>query len=96
VVDADAIRNYYMIWEDKHGKAELTNAPVAAVELRLVRNFVSHGGDLGDNAVLDLVERELGTSITRYDPTNGDQQRFVQKYRQQARQLIEDELDRLV
>lgn len=95
-VDADAIRNYYMIWEDKNGIAKDSDVNLDAVNLRLVRNFVSHGFKLDDLEIRKLVESEVRISDIHYDPTDSAQQRFVQKYRQIGRMLIERELAPLV
>mgnify|MGYP007084712070 CR=1 FL=1 len=55
----DAIRDYYMIWEDLHPAWKIQDGPAEATDLKLTRDFVSHGGKLKNKDVLDFVERNL-------------------------------------
>lgn len=93
---AYAIRNYHMIWEDLHPAWEYKDGPTEATELKLVRDFVSHGKKLKNKDVLDLAERNLGRRIEQFDPTDRAQQQFVSSQRKSARNLIESELDKLL
>jgi hypothetical protein len=94
VIDGDAIRNYYMIWEDMQGRPTPTTAPPAANELKFVRDFVSHGEALRNRDLLAFIQAELGKPVNRYDPTDVDQQSLVRKHREQARQLVKSELSK--
>lgn len=94
VIDADAIRNYYMIWEDMKGRPTSTTVPSAANELKFVRDFVSHGEALSNSNLLAFIQAKLGKPVNQYDPTDADQQNLVRKYREQARQLVESELSK--
>ena len=92
----DAIRDYYMIWEDMHPAWKIQDGPAEATDLKLTRDFVSHGGKLKNKDVLDFVERNLGRRIEQFDPTDRAQQQFVSSQRKSARDLIEAELDKLL
>ena len=92
----DAIRNYYMIWEDSHGVPTKANAPKEAIELKFVRDFVSHGLKLENPELLKFIEDQFGKSINQFDPTDAVQQDFVNRYRTLGRNLVETELDRLL
>lgn len=90
--DVDAIRNYYMIWEDMRGRPTLNTAPLTANRLKFVRDFVSHGEALINTALLAFIQRELGAPVNQYDPTDKAHQELIRKHREQARQLIEGEI----
>lgn len=93
--DDQAVRNYYMIWEDMHGAQGKTLVPPhPAGELRFTRNFVSHGGELTHKKLLEYLETVFGRSVNRYEPDNPCHQQFVRGQRMKARNLIEHELDR--
>jgi hypothetical protein len=93
---ADAIRNYYMIWEDWHPSWKIRNGPTEATELKLVRDFVSHGEELRNCHVLDFIKRKLGKPIKQFDPTDIAQQQLVALQRTEARNFIEKELNKLL
>ncbi len=95
-IHADAIRNYYMISEDMHGRPQPSAAPTAEIELKFIRDFVSHGEALRNCCLLAFIQQELGRPVDQYDPTDNDQQQFVHRQRQLARELIEGELNRLL
>ena len=92
----DAIRDYYMIWEDMHPAWRKQDGPTEATELKLVRDFVSHGKELDNRDVLELVKRKLGKPVKQFDPTDVAQQQFVGLHRTSARNLIEMELNKLL
>ena len=94
--DADAIRNYHMVWEDKHGRPDACTTLTPEAKLKFVRDFVSHGKKLNNSELLRFLQREIGKPVDQYDPTDEDQLRFVRRYRDMARQLIENELDGLL
>ncbi len=93
--DVDAIRNYYMIWEDMHGRPQEGKSPRAALELKHSRDFVSHGR-VDNKEVQKFLKQELGRSITQFDPTDRAQAALVEKLRHQARDLVEDELAKVL
>jgi hypothetical protein len=93
---ANAIRNYYMIWEDEHGTPEGTNAQTEALELKFVRHFVSHGEKLVDSKLLDFLKKQIGKHTEQYDPTDSTHQVLVERYRAIGRTLIESELECLI
>lgn len=92
----DAIRDYYMIWEDMHPAWRIQDGPTEATELKLVRDFVSHGKELTNPDVLELVKRKLGKPVKQFDPTDMAQQQFVSLHRMSARNLVETELNKLL
>lgn len=88
---ADAIRNYYLIWEDLHsGEAD---QPIAADNLRFTRHFVSHGSKLHE-PTRRFIQRDdnLGPGVDQFDPTDTAQRQFLSRQRRSARALIEAEL----
>lgn len=92
----DAVRNYYMIWEDIHGTPTRTNAPAEALELKFVRDFVSHGESLKNSDLLTFLELKLGRHTRQFDPTDRSHRDLVNLYRTKARTLIESEIERLI
>jgi hypothetical protein len=86
----DAIRNYYMVWEDM-GLASPKGSP--GEEFRFIRNFVSHGGLLTDPDLLAFLSRELRKPVNQYDPHDTDHQTFLEHRREWARKLSESEID---
>jgi hypothetical protein len=86
----DAIRNYYMVWEDM-GIPSPTGSD--GEELKFIRHFVSHGGALKDTALLGFLQRELRTPVTQYDPHETDHQNFLDGRREWARKLVEPEIN---
>jgi hypothetical protein len=90
----DAIRNYYMIWEDMHGRGSAPRTP--GEELKFTRDFVSHGDPLKNTDLLAFIQREVAPGTLRYDPSDLVHQQFVEKRRQWARQLVETEINNLL
>lgn len=86
---ADSLRNYFLILEDIYAGAA---APVAVIEVRHARNFVSHGSELNDDRLLKFLAKELGGPVLRFDPTDPNHQRFVSTWCARARTLVEMEL----
>jgi hypothetical protein len=90
----DAIRNYYMIWEDMYGKPTPTTTPPAAYELKFIRDFLSHGEPLNNSALLAFIQRELGVPANQYNPTDRAHQTLVRKHHEQAKHLIDGEISK--
>lgn len=88
-----SIRNYYMVWEDLHPAWKIQNGPTEATELKLIRDFVSHGKELRNRDVLKFIRSKLGKPIRQFDPTDLAQQQFLTLQNGAARKLIEKELD---
>jgi hypothetical protein len=87
----DAIRNYYMAWEDMGLPSPIGSA---GEELKFIRDFVSHGGLLTNPRLLAFLNRELHKPTDRYDPHDTDHQIFLAIRRQWARSLVETEINR--
>lgn len=81
----DAIRNYYMIWEDICG---VPSAGSTEEEIKHVRDFVSHGNKLKNKRLLVFLQQELGTYVTQYDPHNERHKRFVEARRATIRDMV--------
>ena len=80
-----------MIWEDMYGRPASGSAEE---ELKFVRDFVSHGEELGSPALLKFLEREFGRPVTQFDPHDSDHARFVRDRRDWAWNLVERELSK--
>lgn len=93
---ADAIRNYYMIWEDLHPRWKSGRGPKEADELSYVRDFVSHGEEIKNADVLEFIKRKLGKPVKQFDPSDVAQLQFVALQRTAARNLVEKELNKLL
>lgn len=91
-----AIRNYYTIWEVLYPSWKVQDGPTEAKELKLSRDFVSHGNKLNNPDLLDLIKRKLGKPIRQFDPTDKAQQQFISLQCKSARNLIETELNKLL
>jgi hypothetical protein len=94
--NVDAIRNYYMIWEDLYGEPNKNTKPVEAWELKLIRDLVSHGYKLGNKELRKLTKAQCGKPVNQFDPTDSVQQSLVHRYRTIGRELVEAELDRMM
>jgi len=90
---ADAIRNYYMIWEDLHSGQNKEGWPREAIELNYVRDFVSHAKITNKN-LLTFLKQELGEETFQFDPTNARHIDFINRYYLKCRKLVENELDK--
>ena len=86
--DVNAIRNYYMIWEDWHSKHTSRAISQEANSLRLIRDFVSHGEPLNRVKLLEFL-KPLGEGTNQFDPTNSSHKRFVASQRESSRHLVE-------
>ena len=89
----DAIRNYYMVWEDMgipspHGSE--------GEELKFIRDFVSHGRALDRPRPLAFLQREFGRSVSHFDPHDPDHLTFLDGRRQWARTLVEAQINNLL
>jgi hypothetical protein len=89
----DAIRNYYMIWEDMGIPSPVGSA---GEELKFIRHFVSHGGTLTKPALLAFLQREFRKPVSLYDPHDTDHVVFLDGRRGWARNLVEAEINRLL
>lgn len=87
----DAIRNYYMIWEDMHRRNPTPGTPEE--ELKFARHFVSHGEPLNSTPLLNFLGREIRPGTRQYDPSDPTHQTFVKRHRELARQLVESEIN---
>jgi hypothetical protein len=94
--NAEAIRNYYMIWEDLHGTPDKPTTPKEARELKLIRDLVSHGYKVNNKELRKLTLDQCGREINQFDPTDKTQQCLVHRYRTIGHDLIEAELDRML
>jgi hypothetical protein len=92
----EAIRNYYMVWEDMKGRPDSVATGSHDTELKYVRDFVSHGEPLRNPKLLAFLQQEIGKTVGQYDPHDLDQLRFVQSRRDWARSLVETELEKLL
>ena len=88
----DAIRNYYMILEDMYSDRK-DNMPTEVENLKLVRHLVSHGNK-PHRETREFVEKHLGKSIEKFDPTDKAQQQFIRSWRTSARNLVEMEINK--
>lgn len=86
----DAIRYYYMIWEDMYGEPTTPESR----ELKFIRHFVSHGGVLGDPNLCQFLGTEIGKPTNQYDPHDPDHQNFLERSRDWARLLVEAEIEK--
>ncbi len=87
----DAIRNYYMVWEDM---GLSSSRGTKGEELRFIRNFVSHGGLLTKRDLLAFLEGEFHKHVNQYDPHDTDHQIFLECRRTWARNLLDLEICR--
>ncbi len=90
--DAEAIRLYFLIWEDWHAQG---TAPGDDRGLKFTRNFLSHAR-IDDKNVLACLASHLGAGTDRYDPVNQAHQTFVRKMRGEAFDLVRAELSRRI
>jgi hypothetical protein len=99
--DANAIRNYYMIWEDLPDRAKDDDTRIRASGLKCVRNFVSHGEvfrgvrkRLKDEC--KKIQADYTGRVNRFDPTDKVHRDLVHQYRTIGRELVKRELDRII
>jgi hypothetical protein len=90
----EAVRNYYMIWEDMHAP----DPPKAGepLRLKLIRDFVSHGKNLTNPDLLALLQQEFGRPVSQFDPLDPAHRELIDDERVRARQLMEAELSSLL
>ncbi len=86
----DALRNYYMIWEDMHGRPGPGDR---GEELKFVRDFASHA-KVENPALRAFLRRELGEDAPQFDPSNQKHAAYLERRRDWARSLVEAEIDR--
>ena len=89
--DVEAIRNYYMVWEDMNG-VPADPGPEPELELKYTRHFVSHGAELTDRKLLRFLEQRVAPGTNQFDPHNDVHVQFVAEQRRKARALVEAEL----
>jgi hypothetical protein len=80
-----------MVWEDMCSGSPAPGSQWD--ELRFIRNFVSHGGVLGDLNLLAFLNREFGKPVNHYDPHDPEHQAFLEGRRDWARKLVETEIE---
>ena len=91
--DAEAVRLYYMIWEDLHGPPDGKEPPSPELRLRHTRDFVSHGVTLGNGNARKFIQPRINNKqFTAFDPKDPDHCAFVAAQRAEAFTLIEGEL----
>ncbi|MGD0355203.1 MAG: hypothetical protein ABSB31_07165 [Dehalococcoidia bacterium] len=88
-----AIGNYYMICEDLFGDLEW---PQKANEIRWTRHFVRHAKLTHNKQALDFIHSKLGKGVDSFDPRDRSQADFLNLQRNEARNFIEAELDKLI
>lgn len=91
VSDADAVRNYYMILEDRYSHPQ----PNAVNRVRWTRHFCSHGSELIDENLLNFIQAETGRRDKQYDPNNPRHAELMKRIREEARRLVAVELNQL-
>jgi hypothetical protein len=94
--DADAVKGYFMIWEDLHRGKDMATWPLDAVRLKYCRHFVSHGKPLGDPGLVTYLESSLGKGVIQFDPVNDQHRKFVREHRRMGRALIEAEIEQFI
>lgn len=87
--DVNAIRNYYMIWEDMSLPTNIGDGRT----LRFIRNFVSHGGILRDRDLITFLNTEFGVATNRFDPLNQDHKNYISRKREWARNLVDNKIN---
>jgi hypothetical protein len=92
--DAEAIRLYFVIWEDWRDQSSAL-ADDRAVRLEFTRHFLSHARINSAKGLAFLAE-QLGAGVDRYDPTARDHQIFIRRMREEAFDLIRTELSRRI
>lgn len=89
--NAHALRDYYMVLEDLPGKDKLPEIK----RIRHARNFVSHGNKLYKNTRAFLTNA-IGQKVDCYNPREGSHCQLVLEWRNEARKLVESQLDTLL
>ncbi|MBT9283264.1 MAG: hypothetical protein KM312_11595 [Hydrogenibacillus schlegelii] len=97
--DEEAIRNYYMILEDMEGRPEdgqkdEKGKPKPELELKYVRDFVSHGDCLTNPKLLQYLKDIFNKSVCRFDPQDPEHKNFIKSKREEARKLIEEKINK--
>lgn len=91
--DAEAVRLYYLVWEDLHGTPPRNGAILPEERLKYARDFVSHGCVLDRNQdAITFIELRIGKPLTAFDPMDPQHVVFVSSQRAEGRALIEAEL----
>jgi len=91
--DDEAVRLYYLIWEDLHGTPSSCGSTLREQRLKFTRDFVSHGYALTRNKqAISFIESSLNQKIKAFDPTDPDHITFVTRQRLEAETLIREEL----
>lgn len=93
-VDADAVKGYFMIWEDLHEAEDRSIWPLEALRLSYCRDFISHGVPMNRPRVSAYLESSLGKGVTKFDPVNEQHRKFVKEHRTFGRTLIEAEIEK--
>ena len=80
-----------MIWEDMHSNGVSQGSQEQ--ELKFIRHFVSHGAALQDRRLIEFLEREIQPGTRQYDPSNQSHRAFIERRREWARRLVEDQVN---
>jgi hypothetical protein len=87
------LRDYFLILEDRyHGQT----LPIVVQQVKSARDFVSHGKPLTNADLLDFLRAQFGYSVNRFDPHDLAHEAFVRKWRDNARDLVEQEIEALL
>ncbi|MDO9530396.1 MAG: hypothetical protein Q7J27_14730 [Syntrophales bacterium] len=92
----EAIRTYYIILEDLKGRPKTETHSAAEIELKYARDFVSHGEKLSHPDLLAFLKEKIGYDVTQYNPNDPDHLSFVRQQRENARKIIEHELNKRI
>jgi hypothetical protein len=89
--DAGALRSYYLILEDIHGRPN--NSAPDLQRIVFARDFVSHGR-IDRKGCRAFLQAELGHAAPhyQYDPHDLAHRKLAAKYRHAARRAVENEL----
>ena len=90
--EADALRTYRMILEERYPRASETSE---MKNVRLARDFVSHAS-LNGSDVTQFLMAEFGHPVTKFDPRDPEHLKVVRKWRDIACRLVHNELGTLL
>lgn len=94
----NAVRNYYIILEDIYLECSDGGKSLSQeiIELKHVRDFISHSKITRNRKLLDFLAENLGDRIDSYDPSDINHQNLVKKYRNIGFRLVEQEINKLI
>jgi hypothetical protein len=94
-----AIKNYYIILEELYPDKVDYEKNIDRVEIKYVRNFVSHSMIDKDKKALKFLANELNEEVCdslRYDPLNSKHKELVNKYKNIGFRLIDEEFNKII